>query len=46
MICADFLAVANMESGNPDILANNLRRLFSLMPLEQQVLYIASLPAA
>ena len=46
MICADFLAGANMESDNPDILANNLRRLFSLMPLEQQAQFIASLPNA
>jgi hypothetical protein len=31
MICADFLAGANLENGNPDILLDSLRRYFRFM---------------
>ena len=37
MICADFLAGANLETGNPDVLMTSLDRLFdSLPPLKRQ----------
>src|ERR1700689_1985149 len=32
MICADFLAGANIESGNPDVLVLSLERVFGLLP--------------
>ena len=32
MICADFLAGAQLEEGNPDILVTSLNRLFELLP--------------
>ena len=36
MICADFLAGANMEGANPETLSCSLRRVFELLPREQQ----------
>ena len=36
MICADFLAGANMEGTNPDALVLSLRRVYGLLPHEQQ----------
>src|SRR5438105_3026409 len=36
MICADFLAGANLENGNPDILLMSLRRFFGFLPAVQQ----------
>jgi len=36
MICADFLAGANMEGANPETLTCSLRRVFELLPREQQ----------
>jgi hypothetical protein len=36
MICADFLAGANMEGANPETLTWSLRRVFELLPCEQQ----------
>ena len=36
MICADFLAGANLESGNPDVLLWSVSRLFKLLPGQQQ----------
>ena len=32
MICADFLAGANLDSGDPGVLLSSLRRLFDLLP--------------
>src|ERR1700751_5544005 len=32
MICADFLAGANMENGNPEILLQSLRQFFEFLP--------------
>ena len=39
MICADFLAGAHLEGGNPKILLLSMMRLFRLLPatLRQQV---------
>ena len=36
MICADFLAGANLEDGNPDILLLSMSRLYNLLPSAQQ----------
>src|SRR2546430_2229936 len=36
MICADFLAGANLDGGNPDVLLWSVSRLFKLLPGEQQ----------
>ncbi len=36
MICADFLAGANLQDGNPDALVLSLHRLYRLMPHEKQ----------
>ena len=36
MICADFLAGANLENGNPDALLLSLGRLFGLLPPPQK----------
>jgi len=36
MICADFLAGANLENGNPDVLLMSLRRFFGFLPASQQ----------
>jgi hypothetical protein len=36
MICADFLAGANLDSGQPDVLLNALSRFFEFLPGEQR----------
>jgi hypothetical protein len=36
MICADFLAGANLDNGNPQILLDSIRQLFKFLPREQQ----------
>jgi hypothetical protein len=36
MICADFLAGANLEHGNPEILLMSLRRLFAFLTASHQ----------
>ena len=36
MICADFLAGANLDGGNPDVLLWSVARLFKLLPGQQQ----------
>jgi hypothetical protein len=36
MICADFLAGANLENGNADVLLTSLRRCFAFLPASQQ----------
>ena len=36
MICADFLAGANLENGNPDALLISLGRLFEFLPRPKQ----------
>jgi hypothetical protein len=36
MICADFLAGANLENGNPEALLLSLDRLFGLLPTLQK----------
>ncbi len=36
MICADFLAGANLDNGNPNILLDSLSRFFKFLPGEQK----------
>jgi hypothetical protein len=36
MICADFLAGANLENGNPDVLFECVQRLLHFLPAPQQ----------
>jgi hypothetical protein len=36
MICADFLAGANLDSGNPEILLHSIRQFLKFLPSEQQ----------
>jgi hypothetical protein len=41
MICADFLAGASLDSGNPNLLFNSQLRFFKFLDPEQQKLFIA-----
>ena len=36
MICADFLAGANLECGNPDTLAQSVSRMFKFLPQSER----------
>ena len=36
MICADFLAGANLDNGNPDVLLHSVSRFFKLLPGQQR----------
>ena len=36
MICADFLAGANLDNGNPEVLLSSMTRSFKFLPGEQQ----------
>ena len=40
MICADFLAGANLDSGQPDVLLHSLSRFFRFLPSEQQQAFV------
>ena len=40
MICADFLAGANLESGNPDLLLNSISHFFKFLPGEQRQMFV------
>jgi hypothetical protein len=41
MICADFLAGANLDNGNPEILLQSIRRFFKFLPGEQRHVFLA-----
>src|SRR5438034_1265443 len=41
MICADFLAGANLDGANPELLLQSQRRFFKFLGREQQKLFIA-----
>ena len=43
MICADFLAGANLDGGNPDVLLMSITRFFRFLPPEQQKSFVESL---
>jgi len=40
MICADFLAGANLENGNPDALLQSVARVFKFLPQSQQQAFL------
>ena len=40
MICADFLAGANLDSGNPDVLLQALSRSLRFLPAEQRQIFL------
>ena len=46
MICADFLAGASLENGNPEVLLSSLIRCFRFLPLEQQRQFLEQSTAA
>jgi hypothetical protein len=41
MICADFLAGANLDHGNPEILLQSIRQFFKFLPGEQRQVFLA-----
>jgi len=41
MICADFLAGANLDKGNPDALLYSISRFFEFLPAEQRQAFVA-----
>jgi hypothetical protein len=43
MICADFLAGANLDHGNPEILLLSMTRFFNLLPEQQKQTFLESL---
>ncbi|HTR22555.1 MAG TPA: hypothetical protein VMI10_01125 [Terriglobales bacterium] len=43
MICADFLAGANLDNGNPETLLSSMTRFFSFLPDYQRQVFLESL---
>jgi hypothetical protein len=43
MICADFLAGAQLDNGNPEILLNSISRYYKFLPGEQQRVFLENL---
>jgi len=43
MICADFLAGAHLDSGDPEILLSSISRYYKFLPGEQQHAFLESL---
>jgi len=43
MICADFLAGANLESGQPDVLLFSIGRFFQFLPAEQRQAFVGQI---
>jgi len=41
MICADFLAGAHLDNGNPEILLNSISRYYKFLPGEQKHRFLA-----
>jgi hypothetical protein len=41
MICADFLAGANLDNGNPELLLQSITRFFKFLPGEQKHRFLA-----
>jgi hypothetical protein len=40
MICADFLAGANLDSGQPDVLLHSLSHFYRFLPGEQKQAFV------
>src|SRR5438093_11421653 len=43
MICADFLAGANLDNGSPDLLLHSIRRFFKFLPCEQKHAFLSQI---
>ena len=43
MICVDFLAGANLDNGNPEILLSSMTRFFKFLPGEQRQQFLSCL---
>jgi hypothetical protein len=43
MICADFLAGANLNDGDPDVLLNALSRSFHFLPANQRQVFLQTI---
>ncbi|MGA2201672.1 MAG: hypothetical protein ABSG40_06900 [Terriglobales bacterium] len=43
MICADFLAGANLDGENPEILLNSVSRYYRFLPGEQRQAFLENL---
>jgi hypothetical protein len=43
MICADFLAGAHLDNGNPEVLLNSISHYYKFLPLEHQRLFLENL---
>jgi hypothetical protein len=43
MICADFLAGAHLDNGNPEILLNSISHYYKFLSLEQQRVFLETL---
>jgi hypothetical protein len=43
MICADFLAGANLDNGDPETLMFSMTRLFKLLPEEQREAFLENI---
>jgi hypothetical protein len=43
MICADFLAGANMDNGSPDMLLYSMTRFFRFLPEDQRQAFLENL---
>jgi hypothetical protein len=43
MICADFLAGAHLDNGDPEILLNSISRYYKFFPGEQQQPFLENL---
>jgi hypothetical protein len=43
MICADFLAGAHLDNGNPEILLSSMTRFFKFLPGEQRQQFLSHL---
>ena len=41
MICADFLAGAHLDNGNPEILLSSMTRFFKFLPGEQRQQFLS-----
>ena len=46
MICADFLAGANLDNGDPETLLFSMRRFFRLLPENQKQAFLKTLSEA
>jgi hypothetical protein len=45
MICADFLAGAHLDGGNPEILLQSISRYYGFLPTPQQEIFLSEVAA-